>query len=485
MATPDTLLHLIAGLQQDMTVTDGRRRLLEYIRQSTSTRLALLFALDRSGEMLDLLEYSGRRPRRIPQSMPGRENPSFDAEHIPVEGLFGEALHAPGFVYIADASSDPRSLPAERYWMGHNRHVILSRLAQHSEARGVLVLCFAQEDRARRKKDGQPFELAIDEGNLLICTALLSAYLFPTAGGNASPLASIRPPGGTTSLSSGQPLSKRYEARLHAALEQERERIARDIHDGAAQRIAHVIHKLDVAQRMLEKQPHTALRELHQASVLLKMSLDELRHSIFSLVPVSLEKQGLKQALQALIEEYMRNQPGTKISLEMDDLSLLPSSLEAALYRFIQEALNNVWKHAYATLVAIRIRVLAGLLVVEVSDNGRGFDIERSGEGWHMGLRTMRERVRQLGGNWEIQSKPGRGTTVKARFPLPVSSTMLTVREREVLQLLVEGLTNRAIAEKLSVSTETVKSHVHHIMQKMQVHDRTQAAVTATRQHWL
>jgi DNA-binding NarL/FixJ family response regulator len=83
---------------------------------------------------------------------------------------------------------------------------------------------------------------------------------------------------------------------------------------------------------------------------------------------------------------------------------------------------------------------------------------------------------------------------MRARFPLPtraapaISATQvspLTNRERDVLRLVIDGLTNRAIAEQLSVSTETIKSHVHHIMQKMNAKDRTHAAVLATRQHWV
>ena len=97
----------------------------------------------------------------------------------------------------------------------------------------------------------------------------------------------------------------------------------------------------------------------------------------------------------------------------------------------------------------------------------------------------MQDRVEQAGGVLEITSKLNAGTTIKARFPLALSPLALTNREREVLRLLVDGATNRAIAGKLSVSIETVKSHVHHIMQKLQVKDRTQAAVLATRKQWV
>ena len=187
----------------------------------------------------------------------------------------------------------------------------------------------------------------------------------------------------------------------------------------------------------------------------------------------------------------MYDEPGLKIDYERDDFARLPLSLEVPIFRFIQEALNNVRKHARANRVVIRIRLRTDLLLVEVNDNGEGFDVEealstaRAGPVHHMGLRSMRDQIQEAGGQWEISSKSGEGTTVRARFLLASAPTVLTQREREVLRLLVEGLTNRAIAERLSVSTETIKSHVHHIMQKLQVNDRTQAAVIATKQHWL
>jgi DNA-binding CsgD family transcriptional regulator len=218
------------------------------------------------------------------------------------------------------------------------------------------------------------------------------------------------------------------------------------------------------------------------------------------------EMDALEEGNLLICHEFRMNEPGVRIDYQVENLDIWPPSLEIPVYRLIQEALNNVRKHAQASRVTVRIQALTGLLIVQVRDNGTGFLIGRSSEdttaeeattslsrknpGFHaarvtFGLRTMQERVRQAGGILEISSKPGKGTTIKARFPLKEPSLVLTRREREVLQLLVEGATNRIIAQKLSVSIETVKSHVHHIMQKMQVKDRTQAAVVATRQRWL
>jgi signal transduction histidine kinase/DNA-binding CsgD family transcriptional regulator len=276
-------------------------------------------------------------------------------------------------------------------------------------------------------------------------------------------------------------------------IEQERSRIAREMHDSVVQDVAHVTQKLDYIQRILERQPEAALKEIDHARTLLKRSLRDLRSGISSLLPIPLEEQEFDEALKALLHEYSLNMPHLKITYDMENLALWPQALQAPVYRFMQEALNNIRKHASATEVSIRIRHVAGLGMVQVSDNGQGFvpeqvrgnPLEREATSLRLGLVSMEERIRQAGGTLEIQSRPGEGTMLKARFPLTASSAMLTEREREVLRLLVEGLTNRAISERLSVSLETVKSHVHHIMQKMRVKDRTQAAVVATRQRWL
>lgn len=287
-----------------------------------------------------------------------------------------------------------------------------------------------------------------------------------------------------------------YEQRRdeqRALIEQERSRIAREMHDSVMQDVAHVTQKLDYIQRILEKQPQIALNEIEQARELLDRSLRDLRYGISSLLPAPLEEQAFDEALKALLNEYSQSMPHLKITYEVDNLALWPQALQAPIYRFMQEALNNVRKHAAASEVKIRIHRVAGLGVIQISDDGQGFVPEQvrkslpdpTGATLHMGLQTMEERLRQAGGTLEIHSAPGAGTTLKARFPLTQSSAILTEREREVLRLMVEGLTNRAISERLSVSLETVKSHVHHIMQKMHVKDRTQAAVVATKQRWL
>jgi signal transduction histidine kinase/DNA-binding CsgD family transcriptional regulator len=492
MTTSDTLLQLVSDLQKDVTATEGRRRLLEYIRTITGTRLALLFTFDAENHALTLLERCGYRFQQAYRAAftagTASELPAkrINAKHIPEHGLFGSALDTTELLYVPRADLHARCLREEQFWIGPHGSVFLGRVVQQGKPAGVLVLSYGLGENANleHEEETDARRLAPEiENELLICLSLLPAYLATFERKKQKPVRS--------SSKSAQQCDPR------SAIDEERERIARDIHDGAAQHMGHVIHKLTFISRILEKQPATARRELSSAVHLLQEGLDELRHTIMSPSPVRLEKQGLAAALHELIEGYRRDEPSLNIDLLGDDFTLVPQALEATLYRFVQEALANVRKHAQATHAVVRIRVLAGLLLVEVSDDGRGFDLQQStrrtgihasiGLGQQMGLRTMRERVKQAGGNWEITSKHGAGTTVKARFPLsmPSPAAILTRRERGVLQLLVEGLSNKEIAERLSVSPETVKSHIHHILQKMQVHDRTQAAVAATRQKWV
>ena len=462
MIMSDELVQLIAELQRDASDASGRRRLLDYIRAQSGARLALLFALNESGDALLLLDQRGRRVRS--------QKSSQFAVRVSPDGLFGAALHMSAVLRIGRAAEDARVLDGERSWLAAGEDVVLSRVARHSEAKGVLVLCL-------KASSSQP--PAIDENGLLFCAALLSAYMSPE-----EPRPKPRRTTIATVTQAGMPV-----ASVAAAVEQERARIARDMHDGVVQQLAAVLQRLELARRILETRPDVARRQLDEATLLINESLIELRHVIVSPIPLQLEEQGLTAALRKLAQETMRAEPLPRVEVESTELGLLPVTLEAVIYRLAQESLANARKHAQATRVLIRLRLVNGLLVVEISDNGQGFaskaaDHAGADADEHLGLRMMRSRVQQVGGTWEAQSRRGVGTTIKARFPLamPLLAAALTNREREVLRLLTQGLTNRAIAEKLSVSAETVKSHLHHIMQKMQVHDRTQAAVTAARQ---
>lgn len=384
-------------------------------------------------------------------------------------------------MYIPRAAVDPRVHDAERSLLAAGDDALLVRIVRQSGPTGILALCLKTGKQKQHGASDAPVFAAIDETTVLICAALLSAYVPEQPALPTPRTRRPRKPGRRKPARACFPA-----ADSETAIERERERIAGDIHDGVAQQLASVLHMLDLAQRVLDSRPDFARQQLAGAARQLAASITELRSVITSPRPFLLETRGLEAALRLLVDDIQRDVSSLSITFECDDLSHLPVSLETVVYRLAQEGLANARKHARAARIMLRAHLLKGMLVVEISDDGRGFDLEqvsRAYKGEHLGLRVMRSRVQQAGGTWEIQSSPGAGTLIRARFPLPVPlpSTLLTPREREVLRLIARGMTNHAIAETLSVSSETVKSHLHHIMQKMHVHDRTQAAVAAAR----
>ncbi len=219
-------------------------------------------------------------------------------------------------------------------------------------------------------------------------------------------------------------------AEEQAAIDNERRRIARDIHDGAAQQFTHVLHKLELIQHILASEPQPshrvplALMEVERAQNILQAGLADLRSSIATLLPAQLEGQDLGTALRKLLQECILNHPDLKMSDNLDALPPLPSTMQVVVFRFVQEALNNACIHGRATHISINVERQPHALMLAVSDNGAGFQpqavytVGRANGGRHLGLRGMRERIEQAGGNLEIESRLGAGTTVRARFPL-------------------------------------------------------------------
>jgi signal transduction histidine kinase/DNA-binding CsgD family transcriptional regulator len=281
------------------------------------------------------------------------------------------------------------------------------------------------------------------------------------------------------------------------AINQERNRIARGLHDGIMQQITHVIHKLEYIQRLLAMDGRQlVLSELQYVQDTLNGSLHELRNTMSGLLAGRAEKRPLVEMIRQVMDEYKGRHPEVELVLKVTGLGesqRLPHKLEVVASQCIQEALTNVWKHARATYIGVQLSRCNDWLVVEVSDNGIGFQPEQvliapkshEGDEFHFGLSIMRERIEETGGSWELHSRPDEGTTVKARFPLVNPINELTKREHEIIQLVSEGLTNREIAQRLQVSMDTVKTYIHRIIHKLGVKDRVQAVAVAYRNGWL
>jgi signal transduction histidine kinase len=201
---------------------------------------------------------------------------------------------------------------------------------------------------------------------------------------------------------------RRSRARVIEAGDSERRRVGRDLHDGAQQRLAVVSNLLTVAQRRLDSgdPPDDVLR---LASDELGAAQTELRGLARGLHPVALAKRGLRSALESL-------SVGSELPMTVDVTDdELPDEVELAAYFVVSEALTNARRYASAGAVEVRVGPVAGQLLVEVADDGRGGADAACGTG----LVGLADRVEALGGRLEVDSPPGGGTRVSACLPLP------------------------------------------------------------------
>ena len=203
---------------------------------------------------------------------------------------------------------------------------------------------------------------------------------------------------------------------------------------------------------------------------LVRQLLQQVRDLTANLQPTTLMTLGLEAALEGLANQIMR-QHGAQVTLDLARLpERLPAPLELALFRAAQEAVATAVTQAHATHITIRLTHEPEQLTFYMGDNGKTA-VER--------LPTTSQRLTQLGG--QLSGQAGRLTVLFALKP----AVALTPRELEVLQLVAYGLSNKEIAQHLSVSARTVNFHLYNVYSKLGVNSRTEAAVMALRQGWV
>jgi two-component system, NarL family, sensor histidine kinase DegS len=207
------------------------------------------------------------------------------------------------------------------------------------------------------------------------------------------------------------------------AQEEERRRLAREIHDGPTQLLNSVVLRIDVCQRFFDSDLQRLKDELQQLKELVRLSLQDVRKIIFDLRPMALDDLGVVPALRTFLKDYQgRTGIEADFSVFGNDRRYDPA-FEIAIFRIVQEALTNVYKHASASRVWVKVETAGGKEIkVQVKDDGTGFDpaeVKPGVAGTKFGLVAMRERTELLGGHMEIHSAPGRGTKLNLIFPLP------------------------------------------------------------------
>lgn len=202
----------------------------------------------------------------------------------------------------------------------------------------------------------------------------------------------------------------------------ERERIARDLHDGVLQNLYAVgllLEELDFELDQINHQPNRRYLQISIAS--LEKIMADIRNYIFGLAPPDLQETDLRQGLQRLLQE-LENHSILLANLNWHGPSITwPAFHTTNLYLIVKEALNNILKHAYARVVVIDVTVFQDSLSIYIQDDGKGFmPLQQQDSTGGQGFKNMIERARMLAGKLEIHSIPSQGTRVSLNFPLPV-----------------------------------------------------------------
>ena len=208
-----------------------------------------------------------------------------------------------------------------------------------------------------------------------------------------------------------------YQAEQLAVLE-ERQRLARELHDSVTQALYSVTLYADAARMAFSAEKWDTLeRNLQEVRNMSREAMYDMRLLVFELRPFMLETEGLVSALRARLAA-VEGRSGLKTEVLVEEERRLPIKIEEELYRIAQEALNNVVKHAGATQVQIQLKYHENTVSLEMNDDGRGFEPETAHQSGGFGLQGIHERVQQLGGSLNIESAPLRGTRLSVRIPL-------------------------------------------------------------------
>ncbi len=207
------------------------------------------------------------------------------------------------------------------------------------------------------------------------------------------------------------------------AQEEERRRLAREIHDGPAQSIANLVFRVELTEKLIDKDIVKAKAELEELKGLIRLSMQDVRKIIYNLRPMSLDDLGLIPTLKRYIDKYIRQ---TGILIEFDVLGSkkrLSNTYEVTIFRLIQEALNNIFKHSEASSGKVRLEYGYGNVNLFISDDGIGFNCSELEEDKY-GLISMEERCSLLGGSININSEHNKGTIIKILLPIKRSDEL-------------------------------------------------------------
>jgi signal transduction histidine kinase len=204
--------------------------------------------------------------------------------------------------------------------------------------------------------------------------------------------------------------------------EDERKKLARDLHDGPTQSIAAIAMRLNYVQLLLDRDPQKVEEELNNIEELARHTTREIRQMLFKLRPIILETQGLTAALQQYVQK-MQETSSIHYHLQIQAVDdYLDEETQGGIFYIVEECINNSRKHAQASNLWVRMGIRDDSFVAQVEDDGSGFDVSsiqhRYDERGSLGMINLHERTELLGGKIRIESAPGRGTRITVIVPL-------------------------------------------------------------------
>jgi signal transduction histidine kinase len=329
--------------------------------------------------------------------------PPFDSQVGKVQVSLGSGIsgwvasHREPVVITDDKESDPRYLPSDT--LQGLDVTSLASVPMQTDPGGLVGVLNVHSVRRREFTAGD-VELLLVIGRL-IAGALHQARLH-------------------RQLVARERAHENFVEQVIEAQEIERRRLAGDIHDGISQRLITLSYRMDAAERAIRADPAEASGQIAQARELVELTLQEARAAISGLRPPVLDDLGLAGALASLV----RSIPQLALEVELAD-ARLPEHIELALYRVAQECLQNVIKHANATMARLSFAFDGRTARLEIVDDGVGFDTSEhplgTDETRGYGLLSMAERAELVGGRLNIRSRPGSGTAVTATIPTPAA----------------------------------------------------------------
>jgi signal transduction histidine kinase len=366
-AMSDVVLAIAGELRLDAVLD----RLVHAARELVDARYAALGIPDEDGTEFDQFLHAGMSDDLVPQLGP-----------LPrTHGMLGAMLSDPRPFRTDDITTDPRF----RGWWPDAHPRMRSFLGVPIVAKGDIIGAFYLTE-----KEGAPGFVDGDE-KVITVLAAHAAIAIENA--------------------------RLFEASRELSVIEERNRLARELHDAMTQNLFSLSLTAEAAGGLIRTDPGRAEAEIDRVRQLARETQAELRSLVFELRPPRLEADGLVATVGKDLDVLGRAH-GLKVDLQLHGRLELASTVEMELYRIVQEALNNAVRHAGAESITVGVDADDGTVTITVRDDGVGFDpAARAIRERRLGLTSMRERAESLGGEFIVETAPGAGTTVRVEVP--------------------------------------------------------------------